>query len=154
MSATSGIILEHNMTKDFYSINELSTITGFTTRSLRNFIQMDFLKGKKIEGGWQFSPEQIENFLLNSNIKQGIKSKQNSVVYNYLLNEELQKNNICTIIDLTLSANERESLSEKICQIINDSGAQVEFRFFSQKDKTRIIIAGEKDFVKQILLLI
>ena len=154
MSATSGIIQEHNMTKDFYSINELSTITGFTTRSLRNFIQMDFLKGKKIEGEWQFSPEQIENFLLNSNIKQGIKSKQNSVVYNYLLNEELQKNNICTIIDLTLSANERELLSEKICQIINDSGAQVEFRFFSQKDKTRIIIAGEKDFVKQILLLI
>ena len=142
------------MTKDFYSINELSTITGFTTRSLRNFIKMDFLKGKKIEGEWQFSPEQIENFLLNSNIKQGIKSKQNSVVYNYLLNEELQKNKICTIIDLTLSANERESLSEKICQIINDSGAQVEFRFFSQKDKTRIIIAGEKDFVKQILLLI
>lgn len=154
MSATSGIIQEHNLTKDFYSINELSTITGFTTRSLRNFIQMDFLKGKKIEGEWQFSPEQIENFLLNSNIKQGIKSKQNSVVYNYLLNEELQKNNICTIIDLTLSTNERESLSEKICQIINDSGAQVEFRFFSQKDKTRIIIAGEKDFVKQILLLI
>ena len=154
MSATSGIIQEHNMTKDFYSINELSTITGFTTRSLRNFIQMDFLKGKKIEGEWQFSPEQIENFLLNSNIKQGIKSKQNSVVYNYLLNEELQKNKICTIIDLTLSANERKSLSEKICQIINDSGAQVEFRFFSQKDKTRIIIAGEKDFVKQILLLI
>lgn len=142
------------MTKDFYSINELSTITGFTTRSLRNFIKMDFLKGKKIEGEWQFSPEQIENFLLNSNIKQGIKSKQNSVVYNYLLNEELQKNNICTIIDLTLSANERESLSEKICQIINDSGAQVEFRFFSQKDKTRFIIAGEKDFVKQLLLLI
>ena len=154
MSATSGIIQEHNMTKDFYSINELSTITGFTTRTLRNFIKMDFLKGKKIEGEWQFSPEQIENFLLNSNIKQGIKSKQNSVVYNYLLNEELQKNKICTIIDLTLSANERELLSEKICQIINDSGAQVEFRFFSQKDKTRIIIAGEKDFVKQILLLI
>lgn len=49
---------------------------------------MDFLKGKKIEREWQFSPEQIE------------------------------------------------------------------FNFFSQKDKTRIIIAGEKDFVKQILLLI
>ena len=28
--------------KEFYSINELAVMTGFTTRSLRNFIQMVF----------------------------------------------------------------------------------------------------------------
>ena len=45
--------------KEFYSINELAVITGFTTRSLRNFIQMEFLKGDKVNGEWQFSTEQI-----------------------------------------------------------------------------------------------
>lgn len=141
------------MTKDFYSINELSTISGFTTRSLRNFIQMEFLKGEKFNGEWRFSLEQIENFLSNPNIKEGIKSKNNSVVYNYLLNKP-QKDTICSIVDLNLTPNEIKTLSEKICQMINDSNANVEFKFSAHNGNVRIIIAGEKNFVKQILLLI
>lgn len=141
------------MTKDFYSINELSTISGFTTRSLRNFIQMEFLKGEKFNGEWRFSLEQIENFLSHPNIKDGIKSKNNSVVYNYLLNKP-QKDTICSIVDLTLTPNEIKTLSEKICQMINDSNANVEFKFSAHNGNVRIIIAGEKNFVKQILLLI
>ena len=145
--------METNMTKDFYSINELSTITGFTTRSLRNFIQMEFLKGDKFEGEWRFYPEQIEDFLSNPNIKQGIKSKHNSVVYNHLLNKP-QKDTICSIVDLTLTPNETKTLSEKICQMINDSNADVEFKFSAHNGNVRIIIAGDKNFVKQILLLV
>jgi hypothetical protein len=141
------------MTKDFYSINELSTISGFTTRSLRNFIQMEFLKGEKFNGEWRFSLEQIENFLSHPNIKEGIKSKNNSVVYNYLLNKP-ENDKICSIVDLNLTPNETKTLSEKICQMINDSNANVEFKFSAHNGNVRIIIAGEKNFVKQILLLI
>ena len=141
------------MTKDFYSINELSTISGFTTRSLRNFIQMEFLKGEKFNGEWRFSLEQIENFLSHPNIKEGIKSKNNSVVYNYLLNKP-ENDKICSIVDLNLTPNEIKTLSEKICQMINDSNANVEFKFSAHNGNVRIIIAGEKNFVKQILLLI
>lgn len=141
------------MTKDFYSINELSTISGFTTRSLRNFIQMEFLKGEKFNGEWRFSLEQIENFFSNPNIKEGIKSKNNSVVYNYLLNKP-ENDKICSIVDLNLTPNETKTLSEKICQMINDSNANVEFKFSAHNGNVRIIIAGEKNFVKQILLLI
>lgn len=141
------------MTKDFYSINELSTISGFTTRSLRNFIQMEFLKGEKFNGEWRFSLEQIEDFFSNPNIKEGIKSKNNSVVYNYLLNKP-ENDKICSIVDLNLTPNETKTLSEKICQMINDSNANVEFKFSAHNGNARIIIAGEKNFVKQILLLI
>jgi hypothetical protein len=141
------------MTKDFYSINELSTISGFTTRSLRNFIQMEFLKGEKFNGEWRFSLEQIEDFFSNPNIKEGIKSKNNSVVYNYLLNKP-ENDKICSIVDLNLTPNETKTLSEKICQMINDSNANVEFKFSAHNGNVRIIIAGEKNFVKQILLLI
>lgn len=141
------------MTKDFYSINELSTISGFTTRSLRNFIQMEFLKGEKFNGEWRFSLEQIEDFFSNPNIKEGIKSKNNSVVYNYLLNKP-ENDKICSIVDLNLTPNETKTLSEKICQMINNSNANVEFKFSAHNGNVRIIIAGEKNFVKQILLLI
>ena len=51
------------MEKNYYSINELAVISGFTTRSLRSFISMGHLKGEKIDGIWQFTPEEIEAFL-------------------------------------------------------------------------------------------
>ncbi len=44
------------MEKEFYTINELALISGFTTRSLRNFISMGHLNGEKIDGIWQFTP--------------------------------------------------------------------------------------------------
>ena len=36
------------MEKNYYNINELAVISGFTTRSLRNFITMGHLKGEKL----------------------------------------------------------------------------------------------------------
>ena len=70
--------------KDFYSINELAVMTGFTTRSLRNFIQMEFLKGEKVNGEWKFSTEQIENFFVTIHHK---KLKKNR---HYPLFKEIQ----------------------------------------------------------------
>lgn len=117
--------------KDFYSINELAVMTGFTTRSLRNFIQMDFLKGEKVNGEWKFSTEQIENFFSNPNIKQGLVSKANSVVYDFLLNQDSDKNKMCSILNLNLNNEEANTLSEKICSLINNSEKQVEFKFMN-----------------------
>jgi DNA-binding protein YbaB len=74
-------------------------------------------------------------------------------VYNYLLNKP-ENDKICSIVDLNLTPNETKTLSEKICKMINDSNANVEFKFSAHNGNVRIIIAGEKNFVKQILLLI
>ncbi|MBQ8777761.1 MAG: hypothetical protein IJZ71_09780 [Treponema sp.] len=137
--------------KEFYSINELAVMTGFTTRSLRNFIQMDFLKGEKVNGEWQFSTEQIENFFSNPNIKQGLVSKANSVVYDFLLNQDSDKDKMCSILNLNLNNEEANMLSEKICSIINNSGKQIEFKFMKTNKNVKIIISGEKDFVKNLL---
>ena len=35
---------------EFYTINEMSTITGLTTRTLRNYLKLGILNGEKIEG--------------------------------------------------------------------------------------------------------
>lgn len=137
--------------KEFYSINELAVMTGFTTRSLRYFIQMEFLKGDKVNGEWQFSTEQIESFFSNPNIKQGLVSKANSVVYDFLLNQDSDKDKMCSILNLNLNNEEANMLSEKICSIINNSGKQIEFKFMKTNQNVKIIISGEKDFVKNLL---
>ena len=42
-------------------------------------------------------------------------------------------------------------LSEKICSIINNSEKQVEFKFMKTNKNVKIILSGEKDFVKNLL---
>ena len=95
--------------------------------------------------------EQIENFFSNPNIKQGLVSKANSVVYDFLLNQDSDKDKMCSILNLNLNNEEANMLSEKICSIINNSEKQVEFKFMKTNKNVKIILSGEKDFVKELL---
>ena len=90
------------MEKKYYNINELAVISGFTTRSLRNYISMGYLKGEKIDGIWQFTAEEIGEFLSNPNVAPGIKSKTNAVVYDFMADTEKKTNKICSIFDFVM----------------------------------------------------
>nr|MCR4741527.1 helix-turn-helix domain-containing protein [Treponema sp.] len=94
------------MEKEFYTINELALISGFTTRSLRNFISMGHLNGEKIDGIWQFTSQEIEAFLSNPNVAPGIKSKANALVYDFLADNEKKSNQICSILDYVMDDDE------------------------------------------------
>ena len=94
------------MEKNYYNINELAVISGFTTRSLRNFITIGHLKGEKIDGIWQFTPEEIDEFLSNPNVMPGIKSKTNAVVYDFMADTEKKTNRICSILDFVMEDDE------------------------------------------------
>jgi DNA-binding transcriptional MerR regulator len=48
--------------KEFFTIDDLSTITMLSTRTLRNYITQGFLDGEKIDGAWRFTSEDIETF--------------------------------------------------------------------------------------------
>ena len=132
--------------KDYYTINELATISGFTTRSLRNFISMGHLQGEKIDGIWQFKPEEIDTFLSNPNVAPGIKSKTNAVVYDFLADTEKKNNQICSILDFVMDDNEASELSEYFCNAMATiSGAS--FKFEKHGKNVRVIISGPEDFV-------
>ena len=132
--------------KDYYTINELATISGFTTRSLRNFISMGHLQGEKIDGIWQFKPEEIDTFLSNPNVAPGIKSKTNAVVYDFLADTEKKNNQICSILDFVMDDNEASELSEYFCNAMETiSGAS--FKYEKHGKNVRVIISGPEDFV-------
>jgi len=138
------------MMKEFYSINELATITGFTTRSLRNFISMGHLCGEKIDGVWQFTVEKVVNFLKNPNVAPGIKSKNTSVVLDFLSEEKKDNNEICTILDLKLSDDEANEMSEFFCEKVNKYGCG-KFKFAKTGGNCRFIISGPEDFVVDVI---
>jgi len=134
------------MEKNYYSINELAVISGFTTRSLRNFISMGHLKGEKIDGIWQFTPQDIDAFLSNPNVAPGIKSKANALVYDFIADSEKKSNQICSILDYVMEDDEAEELSNFFCNKMS-SVSNASFKFEKHGKNVRVIIKGPEDFV-------
>lgn len=134
------------MEKEFYTINEISNMTGFTTRSLRNYIQAGQLNGEKIDGIWQFSAADFENFISDPNVAPGIKTKNNHVVYDFLADEGKIENQICSILDLSMNSEELKEFNEYFCSAMeNCSSAKFKMEF--HEGKMRAIISGPEDFV-------
>ena len=67
-----------------YNLNDLALMTGFTTRTLRNYLLGGILKGEKIDGVWQFSDEDLDRFFAEPFVKEGIRIKRNGVVFDFL----------------------------------------------------------------------
>ena len=134
------------MKKEFYTINEIAKMTGFTTRSLRNYIQVGQLNGEKIDGIWQFTAADFEEFIKDPNVAPGIQTKNNHVVFDFLSDEGKTENQICSILDLSMSAAEMKEFNEYFCGAMeNCSRAQYKMEFHEKK--MRAIISGPEDFV-------
>lgn len=134
------------MEKELYTINEIANMTGFTTRSLRNYIQTGQLTGEKIDGIWHFSAVDFENFIKDPNVAPGIKTKNNHVVYDFLSDEGKSENQICSILDLSMRAEELKEFNEYFCgSMKNCSKAQYKMEY--HEGKMRAIISGPEDFV-------
>ena len=43
-----------------YSIEDLATFTGLTDRTLRSYLKEGRLTGRKEDGAWRFTPEDLE----------------------------------------------------------------------------------------------
>lgn len=80
-----------------FTINEVAMMTGFTTRTLRNYISVGILEGEKIEGVWKFSVDNFTNFISNPNVISGIKSKMNAQALDFLADNK-NRNQTATAI--------------------------------------------------------
>ncbi len=139
--------------KEYYTINEVAVMTGFTTRSLRLFIQQGFLAGEKIDGKWNFSVEQLEAFISNPNIKAGIKIKNNALVYDFLADFEKSENMTCIILDFHISSNEEfEEISSYFCAAMSDENVSVsKMKLEKQNNSVRLIISGPEDCIADVM---
>ena len=134
-----------------YNLNEVAMITGLTTRTLRNYLKLDLLKGEKIDGNWSFTDEELEAFLSNPVAKQAIKAKRNAVVYDFLSDPFKKGNRICTILDLPVSDEEALEVSTFFCKMINKEGSDIQFRYNKENGYSRFILAGSEDMVSGLM---
>lgn len=134
-----------------YSINELATMTGLTTRTLRNYISDGFLIGNKKDGVWEFSLKDVEAFINNPAVNKSIVAKNNAVVYDFLADNKKKHSSICTILDLKVQDEEAGQIMTFFCAAANETEPGVILKCERKGSNLRVILSGEEECVKNIL---
>lgn len=139
------------MLKDYYSIDEVSQMTGLTTRTIRNYLSSGLITASKVDRKWVFTSEEFEKMVQNSYVSVAIKIKNNTPVLDFLEDDKKDKNSTCIIIDRVGTDEDAIKLCEKICNLIEE-GNLVDFRYHKDGDQIRIILTGLECHVKNIYL--
>ena len=136
----------------YYTLNEVAMMTGLNTRTLRNYLKMDILKGEKIDGIWKFSECEFSDFISNPYVKPSLQAKSKAIVFDFLNEKEKQLNEICTILDLHVDLTESDEISEFFCTERNKRpDEKITFSFERNGAYTRLILRGYEDTVMEIL---
>ena len=133
-----------------YNLNEIALMTGFSTRTLRNYLNQGLLKGEKVNGAWQFTAEQVERFFAEPFVKEGLRIKRNSIVFDLLADRAKESKKTCVILYIPASLKESKALSEFFCKQM-ESVSDAVFTFDWNDGNARIILSGAEESVASIM---
>lgn len=133
-----------------YDLNELAMMTGFTTRTLRNYLTQGLLQGNKVNGTWQFTAEEIDAFFSEPYVKEGLRIKRTNNVFDFLSDRYKKEKRTCVILDIPASRKEGMEVSDFFCRQM-ETAADVLFTFDWDKDSCRVILSGAEPQVMKIL---
>ena len=129
------------MEEELYLISHITLITGLSDRTIRNYIASGILKGEKINGIWHFTPEEVDAFIKNPAVRPSIVAKNNSVVYDFMLNDSKKEEETCVILDLPKC--DIKETAEFFCfGISNGDYKDINFSFDGNYKTPRIILRG------------
>ena len=133
-----------------YTLNDLALMTGVTTRTLRNYLNQGLLKGDKVNGMWQFTAEEIDRFFSEPFVREGLRIKRSSEVFDFLACKNKKEERSCVILDIPASRKKGSEISDFFCDKMNDA-ANVRFNYGWENGFCRVILAGTANAVKNIM---
>ena len=133
-----------------YTLDDIAMMTGFSTRTLRNYLNQGILKGEKTDGKWQFTAEEIDRFFAEPFVKEGLRIKRNSIVFDFLADRSKQAKSACVILDIPVSMKESKTLSEFFCKQMETALGTV-FTFDWNNGSARVILSGAEESVANIM---
>ena len=150
-----------------YSLNDLALMTGLTTRTLRNYLSQGFLHGEKTNGVWQFtdaeldrqfffhsicnsSDEMLDRFFADPFVKEGLRIKRSSAVFDFLADRNREKARSCVILDIPASRKEGDKISAFFCDRMRDASDAC-FHYGWDNGLCRVILSGAADSVASIM---
>ena len=133
-----------------YNLTELALMTGLTTRTLRNYLSQGFLHGEKANGVWQFTDAELDRFFADPFVKEGLRIKRSSVVFDFLADRNKEKARSCIILDIPVSRKEGDKISAFFCDKMRDA-VDVCFNYGWDHGLCRVTLSGAADSVANIL---
>ena len=133
-----------------YSLNDLAEMTGFTTRTLRNYLKDGLLKGEKQNGAWQFTEEDVDRFFFFFFVKEGLRIKHSSLVFDFMAERKRKEARTCVILDLPASMGKANAISAFFCEKV-DAAEDARFTFDFDGKLCRVILAGIAESVAEIV---
>ena len=133
-----------------YDLNELATMTGFTTRTLRTYLKTGLLHGTKVDGAWRFTLEDLDRFFNEPFVKEGLRTKRSAIVYDFLAQKSTSAGRMCVVIDRPVTLAEGEALSAFFCKQM-ESAADAVFAYDYNDGHCRVILSGDEAQVARIL---
>ena len=133
-----------------YSLNELAMMTGFTTRTLRTYLDKGLLRGEKPSGVWQFTAEEVDRFFQEPFVKEGLRIKRNSAVFDHLAGRDLKQERSCVILDIPATAIRGGQISAFFCERMKEASG-LNFSYLWDKGLCRVILTGNAEPIAQIM---
>ena len=133
-----------------YNLNDVALMTGFTTRTLRNYMNQGLLKGEKINSAWQFSLEDLDKFFNEPFVKEGLRIKRSGIVFDFMAARKKESPRACVILDIPVSLKKGNEISAFFCEQLNNV-ENVRFSYEFEKGSCRVILSGAAGAVERIL---
>lgn len=138
-----------------YSIEDLATFTGLTDRTLRSYLKEGRLTGRKEDGAWRFTPEDLEKLFQDEGARQAVRANRNAIVYDFMLNGG-REDACCAVRDIPVERDGEEALRVRLLERVNREGGAVRFAYGYGEDRrgqgsARVILAGPTAAVQKIL---
>lgn len=138
------------MKHELFLISHLLLMTGLSERTIRSYLAAGILEGEKINGLWHFTPEQVDKFISHPAVRPSILAKQNSLVYNFLLEDKKKNQEMCVIFDAP-GADKKELANYFCYEISNGAYHDIQFTFDGIPQTPRVILSGEPTQVMSLI---
>lgn len=145
------------MGNQYYTLNEIAIITGFTTRTLRTYIKDGLLRGSKAKNKWLFTEENLNEFFSHSFIAEGLKIKDNIIVKDFVENIKKNAPEACFIYDLPGEHSEILDVCTKLTHLLKEnamSNFQFRFHYDDKAHMGRFIFTGDLSKTKTVMDII
>ena len=133
-----------------YTIEQLSMITGLSTRTLRNYLKSGLLQGSKETGIWKFTEQQVSDFITHPAVYPSIQTKQNAIVYDFLSDLNPSENEECILLNRTISETEAKDIADFFCNAVSEL-SHVRFTYTYHSGRARYILSGFEEDVQKIM---
>lgn len=133
-----------------YTIEQLSVMTGLTTRTLRNYLKSGILQGNKETGIWQFTEQQVSQFVGHPSVSPSIQAKHHAIVYDFLAGQDSGEQEMCMLLDRRMGEGEAKEIADFFCHAVSNR-SHIRFAFSYESGKARYILKGAEADVHQIM---